>query len=86
MGELKDEMNEEQNSSLNNYEKVIIAARRARQINNHRLAEKEQMAPEELAQLVQSKVTSIALDELEENKVEFERATTNSDEETYDLT
>ena len=77
---------EEQKPKTNNYEKVIIASKLARKINTRRQAAKEQMSPEELAEVDKRKVTTMALDELKANKVEFELKKPESDEETYDLT
>ena len=71
---------------LNDYEAVIVAAKLARKINGLRLAAKEQLAPEELAGMDQRKVTTIALEELRNGKIQFERRKPVEEEETYDLT
>lgn len=73
-------------SSLNDYEAVLVAAKLARRINSARLAAKEQLSPEEIARIDQRKVTSIALDELKQGKIRFERRKRVEEEETYDLT
>ena len=87
--ELTNDQNQDQVEDVdyaNNYEKVIIAAKHARLINNKRLVEKEQLSLEEIAELDQRKVTSIALEEFEAHEIEFERKKSDSEEETYDLT
>jgi DNA-directed RNA polymerase omega subunit len=73
-------------ASLNDYEAVLVAAKLARRINSARLAAKEQLSPEEIARIDQRKVTSIALDELKQGKIRFERRKRVEEEETYDLT
>ena len=70
----------------NDYEKVILAAKIARKINNSRMAAREQLAAEELGKIDQRKVTSLALDELDSGKVQYLRQKEEPDEETYDLT
>jgi DNA-directed RNA polymerase omega subunit len=70
----------------NDYEKVIIAAKVARKINNQRIAAREHLAPEEIAKIEQRKVTSIALKDVENGKVRFLRQKEEREEETYDLT
>lgn len=56
----------------NRYEAVLIAAKRARRINSHRLAQLERMVEEEV-NIDARKVTSIALKELSEGLVKFKR-------------
>ncbi len=56
----------------NRYEAVLIAAKRARRINSHRLAQLERMVEEEV-NIDARKVTSIALQELSEGIVKFKR-------------
>jgi DNA-directed RNA polymerase omega subunit len=73
-------------SRLNDYETVLVAAKLARRMNTARLAAKEQLSPEEIAKIDQRKVTSVALDELKEGKVRFEKRKRVEEEETYDLT
>jgi DNA-directed RNA polymerase subunit K/omega len=87
---MTEELNNDQEQSdqpmANIYEKVIIAAKHARRINNKRLAEKEQLSLEEIAELDQRKVTSIALEDFDAKEIKFERKKSDSEEETYDLT
>jgi DNA-directed RNA polymerase omega subunit len=56
----------------NRYEAVLIAAQRARQINSLRLALLERMAEEDV-DIDGRKVTSIAMQDLANGKVEFVR-------------
>ncbi len=56
----------------NRYEAVLIAAKRARQINAHRQAQLERMVEEEV-NIDSRKVTSIALQNLSEGDVKFKR-------------
>lgn len=81
-------MEEKENNaaSLNDYESVLVAAKLARRMNSARLAAKEQLSPEEIAKIDQRKVTSVALEELKDGKVRFERRKRIEEEETYDLT
>jgi DNA-directed RNA polymerase subunit K/omega len=71
---------------LNDYEKVILAAKLARKINNQRVVAREQMAPEEIARIDQRKVTSVALEDLEMGKIHIVRQKETPEEETFDLT
>ena len=80
------EENEKQEDELNRYEAVIVAAKLARKINGLRLAAKEQLAPEELTDIDLRKVTTVALDELSEGKVKYDRKEEIEEESTYDLT
>jgi len=77
---------DENNGSLNRYEAVLVAAKLARRINSLRLAAKEQLVAEELMTIDQRKVTTVALNELKEGKVKYERKTEAEEESTYDLT
>ena len=70
----------------NEYESVLLAAKLSRRINAMRVAAKEQMAPEEFGKLDQRKVTTIAMEELAEGKVLFERTLPIQEEESFDLT
>ena len=90
-----EEVNKEQTSSdngssdsviLNDYERVILAAKLARRINDHRVVAREQLPPEEIAKIDQRKVTSVALEDLEEGKVKIIRQKETHEEETFDLT
>jgi len=71
---------------LNDYEKVILAAKLARKINDSRMAAREQLAVEELGKIDQRKVTTAALEELESGTVRINRQQEEPGEETYDLT
>jgi DNA-directed RNA polymerase omega subunit len=62
----------------NRYEAVLIAARRARQINSLRLSLLERMA-EENVDIDGRKVTSIAMKDLSEGRVEFIRPGENEE-------
>jgi DNA-directed RNA polymerase omega subunit len=57
----------------NRYEAVIIAAKRARQINADRLAKLELMPENEDIDLDPRKVTTRAIEELIKGKIKFER-------------
>ncbi len=70
----------------NVYEQVIVAAKLARKINSLRVVARDQLAPEELANLDRRKVTSVALEELKDGKVQYEIHKIEAEEETYDLT
>jgi DNA-directed RNA polymerase omega subunit len=87
---MTEEMNNDQEQDAqevaNIYEKVIITSKHARKMNSKRLADKEQLSVEEIADLDQRKVTTIALEDFEADKVKFERKKIDSDEDTYDLT
>ena len=80
------EENKKQQDVLNRYEAVLVAAKLARRINGLRLAAKEQLAPEELTDIDLSKVTTVALDELSDGKVKYNRKEEVEEESTYDLT
>ena len=56
----------------NRYEAVLVAAARARQLNNEKLAAEER-GDEEAIKLKKIKVTSHALNELLSGEIEFER-------------
>lgn len=80
------EENEKKDDVLNRYEAVLIAAKLSRRINGLRLAAKEQLAPEELIDIDLRKVTTVALDELKDGKVKYDRKEEIEEESTYDLT
>ena len=80
------EEKEKKDDVLNRYEAVIVAAKLARRINGLRLAAKEQLAPEELTDIDLRKVTTVALDELKDGKVKYDRKEEIEEESTYDLT
>jgi DNA-directed RNA polymerase omega subunit len=79
--EIADELN-----GLNDYEKVILAAKLARKINETRIAAGEQLSAEELAKMDRRKVTTAALEDLEKGKVKISHLEEEPAEETYDLT
>jgi DNA-directed RNA polymerase omega subunit len=54
------------------YAAVLIAAKRARKINEKRIKEQEQLVEEEKVEKPGDKVTIEALDELIQGKIEFE--------------
>ena len=56
----------------NRYAAVIIAAKRARKINEQRLKEQEQLIEEEKAEKPGEKVTIEALEELLQGKIKFD--------------
>lgn len=57
----------------NRYEAVLIAAARARQLNAKKLALEERGLEDDAAELKRLKMTSYALDELLDGKIEVER-------------
>jgi len=57
----------------NRYEAVIIAAKRARQINADRIAKLELMPEDDTIDIDLRKVTTRALEELIEGMINFER-------------
>ena len=57
----------------NRYEAVIVAAKRARQINAERIAKLELMPEDDSIDIDLRKVTTRALEELITGKIEFER-------------
>lgn len=81
---LENEANQEPEPNL--YEKVIIASKLARKINDLRTIARDQLAEEELEDVDPRKVTTIALDEIDSGKVKFTRTKEEPDEETFDLT
>ena len=83
---MEDTEKKNDNDMLNRYEAVLVAAKLARRINSLRLAAKEQLPAEELSKMDQTKVTSVALDELKTGKVRYERKVAVEEESTYDLT
>ena len=62
----------------NRYEAVLVAAQRARQINSLRLALLERMA-EENVDIDGRKVTSIAMQDLSDGKINFKRTGNQED-------
>ncbi len=54
------------------YEAVLVAAARARQLNSEKIAAEER-GDEDMVRLKKLKVTSHALNELLDGKIEFER-------------
>jgi len=64
--------NEIDKQTLNRYEAVLIAAQRARQINTKRVQQLERMAEEDIS-IDGRKVTSRAMQDLSEGKIEFHR-------------
>ena len=60
----------------NRYEAVIIAAQHARFLNAQRLAQLEQSGEEGPVKLERRKITMVALKDLIEGKVKFERSDT----------
>ena len=59
--------------STNRYQAVLMAAKRARQINADRLARLEMMAEDSDIDIDYRKVTSIALDELLRDKIKLKQ-------------
>jgi DNA-directed RNA polymerase omega subunit len=57
----------------NRYEAVLIAAARARQLNSKKLALEERGLEDEAAELKRLKMTSFALDELLDGKIDVRR-------------
>jgi DNA-directed RNA polymerase omega subunit len=55
----------------NRYQAVLIAAKRARQINAERLAKMQMMAEDEEIDIDYRKVTSIALEDVLESRVKL---------------
>lgn len=64
---------------VNHYEAVLIAAKRARDINSRRLAQLEMMTEESDYKIDYRKVTSIALEDLVDEKISFERKVKRSE-------
>jgi DNA-directed RNA polymerase omega subunit len=56
----------------NRYAAVLIAAKRARKLNEKRLKEQEQLVEEEKVESPGEKVTNKALEELLQRKIKFE--------------
>ncbi|UCE66962.1 MAG: DNA-directed RNA polymerase subunit omega [Candidatus Zixiibacteriota bacterium] len=84
--QMKIEKKSDEFERLNDYEKVILAAKLARKINNTRIVAGEQLAPEEINKLDRRKVTTTALEELDSGNVQISRQREEPSEETYDLT
>lgn len=83
---MEDNQRSQNDDVLNRYEAVLVAAKLARRINALRLAAKEQLAAEELSGMDHRKVTTIALEELKDSKVKYDRKQAVEEESTYDLT
>jgi len=60
--------------STNVYEAVLVAAKRARQLNEERLAKLELMPEDDSIDIDTRKVTEIALKELSDGKIKVERS------------
>ena len=58
---------------LNKYEAVIVAAQHARQLNSRRLQQLEQMEEDPSIDVEARKITMLALRNLLDGKVKFER-------------
>jgi len=56
----------------NRYVAVLIAAKRARKLNEKRIKEQEQLVEEEKVEDISEKVTVQALEELLQGKIKFE--------------
>jgi DNA-directed RNA polymerase subunit K/omega len=85
-GQTESEEKKAEIEKLNDYEKVILAAKLARKINDARTVAREQLAAEEQGKIDQRKVTTVALEELESGTVRISRQKEEPGEETYDLT
>ncbi len=62
--------------TTNRYEAVIVAAQHARHLNAHRLAKLAQAQEGAVADIEARKITMVALRDLIEGKVKFERSDT----------
>lgn len=60
-------------TAKNRYEAVLIAAARARQLNSKKLALEERGLEDEVGELKRMKMTSFALDELLDKKIDVQR-------------
>ena len=68
----------------NKYEAVIVAAKLARRINNKRVAAEEQLGPDDIAPTHKLKVTTEAIIELADGKVEYAfKKDTESEENVF---
>jgi DNA-directed RNA polymerase omega subunit len=71
-------------ATKNKYEAVIVAAKLARRINNKRVAEEEQLGPDDAIPTHKFKVTTEAIMELAEGKVKYAfRKETESEEDVF---
>jgi DNA-directed RNA polymerase subunit K/omega len=61
-----------EDATTNKYEAVIVASKIARKINNKRVAEEQQLGPDEPAPEYKQKVTTEALVELADGNVKYE--------------
>ncbi len=66
----------------NRYEAVIVASRRARSINTHRLKLLEMMLEDSEVEIDGTKVTTLALRDVIDGKVKFEIPNTDKPSET----
>jgi len=57
---------------VNSYEAVLIASKRSRNINSRRLAQLEMMTEETVHKIDYRKVTSIALEDLVEERIKYD--------------
>jgi len=64
--------------TINHYEAVIVASQHARNLNSKRLAKLAQLGEEEVVEvdIEARKITAVALRDLMEGKVQFERSDT----------
>ena len=60
----------------NRYEAVIVAAQHARQLNAHRLSKLAQAQEGDVPEIEARKITIVALRDLIDGKVKFERSDT----------
>lgn len=72
------DINEIEKIAVNRYEAVLLAAKWSRKLNAERKAEQE-LAEEAVPQPPEPKVTSVALEDLVEGKIKFERHPTGSE-------
>ena len=69
-------MDEVDKVTENRYEAVIVASQHARHLNSKRLAKLEQLEEEAETDIEVRKITMVALKDLVEGKVKFERSDT----------
>ena len=69
-------MDEVDKVTENRYEAVIVASQHARHLNSQRLAKLEQLEEEAEIDIEVRKITMVALKDLVEGKVNFERSDT----------
>jgi DNA-directed RNA polymerase subunit K/omega len=73
-----------QQHARNKYEAVIIAAKLARKLNMERLAETENLGPDESIPVHKTKVTTEAINGLAEGKIKYKfREEKHHDEEIF---